>query len=251
MGTHYLGTLGSTPIHRNNYNLSTSDPTDVFKFNIQGTQNIYLNLHDITSGDDADLYLYRDSNQNGFLDSGDEKLDQSRRGGNQEDDIDFLATEGTYFAEVERYAPGSSGNVTYDLEISQNSPGPSNNLLPADVNVGSPSGTRTFNDSVGNSDPSDIYRFELFSVGSNFEYVDISLTGLANNADMRVIQDRNNNGIAESNEVVAISTNGGISSEQITGVGFSYDSSPYYLQVYQTNGNTPYTVEFEFKELSF
>ncbi|NEQ20682.1 MAG: hypothetical protein F6K28_15875, partial [Microcoleus sp. SIO2G3] len=59
-----------TPGTLHNRDLTPSDPTDIYRFEITNTNNINLSLHDISCGDDADLYLYRDSNAGGgfFLD---------------------------------------------------------------------------------------------------------------------------------------------------------------------------------------
>ncbi|MEM8643214.1 MAG: PPC domain-containing protein, partial [Cyanobacteria bacterium P01_G01_bin.54] len=103
MANYNVGILQTSVNAQNNHTLTSSAPTDVFKFELNQSGTINLNLHDISSGDDADLYLYRD-NGNGYLDSGDTRITSSRNGGNSNDTIAHSATAGTYFAEVERYA---------------------------------------------------------------------------------------------------------------------------------------------------
>ncbi|EGJ34607.1 MULTISPECIES: pre-peptidase C-terminal domain-containing protein [Moorena] len=118
MGTFNLGTFSGNPISRNRYTLTTSDATDVFKFRVSNNRQINLNLHNISAGDDANLRLYRDTNNNGIFDLGDQQVASSLQGGNANDVINYSATSGTYFAQVKRYAPSSNGIVSYNLELS-------------------------------------------------------------------------------------------------------------------------------------
>ena len=116
--TYDVGRLDNSTISRNFYRLSASDPTDVFEFNLAASQQVTLNLHNISAGDDADLALYRDSNGNGVLDADDRSVATARNAGNADDEISYSAAAGTYFAEVSRYSNGSSGSVSYDLDLS-------------------------------------------------------------------------------------------------------------------------------------
>ena len=99
MANYDLGILRSRPISRNNFNVNFRQPTDVFEFDITGSRRLGLYLHDVTGGN-ADLRLYRDTNRNGVLDSRDRLVAVSRTPGG--DTIDFSATRGTYFAQVNR-----------------------------------------------------------------------------------------------------------------------------------------------------
>jgi len=249
--TNYsIGNLTSSPISRSTW-LSDTYTDDVYTFNISETSSINLNLHNITVGDDADLRLYRDSNGNGQLDSSDEYLVGSFQGGNSDDSVNYLASAGTYFAQVERYAPGSSGRLDYDLDLSAtpdfpypaDDPTQAPNLLPTEVDGGvlSHGDVFTHYDWVGDTDTSDVYEFSL----ANPSNVNISLTGLSSDADIRLIQDFNNNNIVDQGEVQSIftSTNGGTSSEDIS---FAlHGGIPFYLQVYQYSGDTNYELQVD------
>jgi hypothetical protein len=248
MATYNLGTAGTTPIFRNNFNLSTSQPTDVFRFSVgtaSTTSPRYLNLAvtDISAADDADISLFRDVNNNGVLDSTDRQsglVRSSVAGSNADDSINVrVTTGGTYFAEVSRYAPGSSGDVSYDFRVSNNTSAASN-LLPNEVRVGDLNSDRTFsNQRVDNLDTNDTYAFSL----GLFEGVNIRLNGLTADADIRVINDSNNNRVVDAGEVVRSSTSGGTTSDVISGLN---DSGNYYLQVYAFNGaQTNYNVTFD------
>ncbi len=240
-----LGTLGSTPVVKNNSDLTTSDPTDVFQFQISSGKNINLSLTDISAGDNADIRLFRDANNNGVLDSFDRNVGLvSNRGSNQDEAINFKTSSGTFFAEVSRFAPGSSGDVSYNLALSATEPSgtlpisaSSSNLLPKEFVLGHLSGNITRTGNVNNQNTTDVYSFSLgFREG-----VDIRLDGLSSDADIRVIRDSNNNRIVDAGEVIASSNNAGITSELISNITVRGD---YFLQVTEFTGNTNYNVTF-------
>lgn len=258
MSTFNLGSLSSTPRSYNNSTVTTSDPTDIYRFNITGTRNINLSLNEISFADDADLYLYQDSNGNGRLDRNSDRLvGSSRDSSNNDDAINVRANTGTYFAVVERFAPGSSGSVTYDLDLSATPPAPTSspsNLLPQEVRVGDDSWSslnqdKTFSGSIGGSNTVDTYFFYLarpsgFHLGS--DTASITLSGLSNDPnvdiDIRLINDANENRIVDEGEVVASSTRGSSTDEFIGNIG----AGNYYLQVYQFSGNSDYTLSFDY-----
>jgi hypothetical protein len=252
--TNYsIGNLTSTPSSNSTF-LSDYYTDDVYSFNISNTSSINLNLHNISAGDDADLYLYADSNHNGVFDAGDQQLQYSRLSSNRDDSINYLASAGTYFARVERYAPGSSGQLDYTLDLSATQSQPYQaqtqppNLLPTEtqVNLTFPlhPTTTTFSGRVGGSNTVDTYAFSLLDLGSNYTAVSFSLTGLSSDADIRVIRDSNHNRIVDSGEVIASSNNGGITSESIPEI-FSYgNTSDLFVQVYQYSGETNYQLNF-------
>ncbi|MEO1211492.1 MAG: pre-peptidase C-terminal domain-containing protein [Cyanobacteria bacterium J06638_20] len=226
--------LGSSPISRNRFTVNASDPTDVFEFDITGTRTINLNLNRISRGDDVDLRLYRD-NGNGVFDAGDRLISRSLRGSNRDDIINYRATRGTYFAEARRFRGG--GSAVYDLDMSATVSGASN-LLGTEVQLGNLSRDLTRVGSVGSGNTTDTYAFSL----GRFEGVNIFLSGLSRDADIRVIRDRNNNGIVDAGEVIGSSTRGGTAVDTINNLT---RSGNYFLQVYQFSGNTGYRVTFD------
>jgi hypothetical protein len=250
-----IGNLTSTPSSQSTY-LSDCYTDDVYSFNISNTSSINLNLHNISAGDNADLFLYADSNGNGMFDEYDQQLQYSNLGGNSDDSINYLASAGTYFAQVVRDAPVSEGSLDYQLDLSAtpDSPYPADteppNLLPTEVMVGDNSfGTlfedKTFYGSVGDTNTADTYFFHLlrpsgFSFGS--DTASITLSGLSSDADIRLIQDINENRIVDPGEVIASSTNGSTTDEFIANIG----AGNYYLQIYQYSGNTNYTLNFDY-----
>jgi hypothetical protein len=244
MSTQYLGYLGSGARQYSSFNVNAGDPTDIFRFSIGSTRNINLSLNNITYGDDADLRLYRDANNNGYLDSYDRSygfVASSRKSGNADDAINVKANAGTYFAEVERYAPGSSGAVYYDLDLSATTPRYTydfSNLLPKEFVVGNLTSDVTRYGYISDSNTADVYSFSL----GFYKGVSIRLTGLSADADIRLINDYNGNRVVDAGEEVKRSTNGGSSSELIANIDLSGN---YYLQVNQYSGNTSYAVTFD------
>ncbi|MEH2352074.1 PPC domain-containing protein [Nostoc sp.] len=238
MALSNLGTIGTTPVVRNNLTLTTSDPTDVFQFQIGSTKNINLTVTDISVGD-PELLLFRD-NGNGFFDSGDQAVDLSTRSSNRDESINNRENAGTYFAQVIRGA-ASSGTISYDFAVSATTPNSTSdlsNLLPKEVELGNLSADVNQFGSVGDFDTADVYQFSLGS----FEGVNITLSGLTSDADIRLIQDFNNNRIVDANEVVASSTRGGTASDVISNIT---SSGNYFLQVNQFSGNTSFNLTFD------
>jgi hypothetical protein len=229
--------IGSTPISQAG-NLSVLKPNDVYSFSIagsnsDGTGNINLSLNHISAGDDADLVLFRDSNNNGMLDGSDAQVASSVRGSNLDDSINVRTAAGGYFARVQRYAPGSTGDVQYRLDLSTANP---SNLLPQENALGRlSSGSRSFNGRMSDLNTSDIYSFSQ----TRFRKTAVSLTGLSNDADLRVIKDLNRNQIFDAGDrVVGSSTRGGSLSESLSVRG----AGDYLVQVYQYRGDTNYTL---------
>ena len=178
--------------------------------------------------------------------------------------IDFTANSaGNYYVGVSSYGnsdynpsvEGSSSGFSsgsYDLSLSiccDGSPDPAQSLdrlTPVDVQVAMlPSGSpQTFSDSVGDTDIVDTYAFSVRDFGPDSIYLpNISLTGLSNDADIRLIEDYNSNGIVDVDldEVLGSSTNGGSLDESIV---IGLDGGDYFLQVYQYSGDTNYQLTF-------
>ncbi|MDZ7955977.1 PPC domain-containing protein [Nostoc sp. DedQUE09] len=237
MALSNLGTIGTTPVVRNNLTLTTSDPTDVFQFQIGSTKNINLTVTDIIGGD-PELLLFRD-NGNGIFDANDQSVDLSARSSNRDESINNRENAGTYFAQVIRGA-ASSGTISYDFAVSATTPNSSDlsNLLPKEVELGNLSADVNQFGSVGDFDTADVYQFSLGS----FEGVNITLSGLTSDADIRLIQDVNNNRIVDANEVVASSTRGGTTSDVISNIT---SAGNYFLQVNQFSGNTSFNLAFD------
>ncbi len=78
---------------------------------------------------------------------------------------------------------------------------PGNSLLTARNVVGVQNGSIRLTEFVGTGDPNDFYRFEI-NTKSNFS---LRLDGLTRDADVKLIQDRNSNGVVNFVEVISSS----------------------------------------------
>jgi Bacterial pre-peptidase C-terminal domain len=260
-----VGTAPNYPPYRMNTYLR-SDWKDVYSFTMNDTRSINLNLHNITSGDDADLRLFRDSNNNGILDNSDQWLQTSNRTSNSDDSINYRATPGRYFAEVTPYSLGGDGRLDYTLDISATPQYPSSttapNLLPEEIDLGSirlgtillsdpnQSRTMTRSGSVGNNNTADNYRFTASSRGDGVE-ISASLTGLSSDADIRLVQDRDRDQIVDPDEILASSWLGGTSSESLSYSLWNYQLSQgdCFVQVCQHSGDTNYNLSMTFESI--
>ena len=138
-----------------------------------------------------------------------------------------LSTTSTEFTPLDLYIGalpsfGSSSELTGSLErgsklftsssiaVPPASPDPGNTLDTA-YDVTTLNDTRTFTDAVSSSDTSDFYRFNLDNT-SNFN---LSLTGLSSDADVRLIQDVNSNGIVDDGDEIVRSAWGDSQDESI------------------------------------
>ncbi len=210
----------------NNEQVSSGDVYDYFRFNLTASSDLTMTLTG-TSGD-ADIYLYRDSNNNGNIDRGETLRSSTNDGSSESFSLTGLAT-GTYYALVRQYI----GTTNYTVSLTADAAG---ETLADARNLGTLSSSRTFKDYVGSSDLSDIYRFQLTSASN----VNFSLTNLSADADLYLVQDFNFNGQAEVGEAIARSDMMGSTSETISLQGLA--AGNYYLQVKQYDGNTNYTL---------
>ncbi|MEB3178467.1 MAG: pre-peptidase C-terminal domain-containing protein [Nostocaceae cyanobacterium] len=221
-----LGTLNSNRT-LNNF-VGNTNTSDTFLFNLNSNKIVNLALTGLSA--DADLRLFRASSISGQLEPA-EEITRSDGTGTRDEAINRFLTAGNYIAEVYQY----SGNTNYTLNVSNNNTGVASNLLPTEVNVGTLNEARSFTGNVGNTNTADIYRFSLNS-GSN---VDISLTGLSADADIRLIRDINNNGIVDTGEVITQSRRFFVADESIKQ---SLAAGNYFVEVFQgtSNNNTHY-----------
>jgi hypothetical protein len=221
-----IGTLSDT--HTFTDAVSSSDTRDFYRFNLDNTSNFNLSLTGLSS--DADVRLIQDVNSNGIVDDGDEIV-RSAWGDSQDESINHSLAAGTYFTQVYQY----SGDTNYNLNLSATAPQTPSNLLPVEVDFGTLSDTQTYYGDVSGTDTSDVYRFSLNST-SNFN---LSLTGLSNDADVRLIQDVNNNGIVDDGDEIVRSAWGDSQDESIN---HSLAAGTYFTQVYQYSGDTNYNL---------
>ncbi len=114
---------------------------------------------------------------------------------------------------------------------------PGNSLSTARNVVGVENGSINLTDFVGLGDSSDFYRFDI-NTKSNFN---LRLDGLRADADVKLIQDKNRNGVVDSGESIAISLESGTVPDVINVPNLA--PGTYYVQVYSfLNNSTNYNL---------
>ncbi|MEL6496230.1 MAG: peptidase, partial [Cyanobacteria bacterium J06623_7] len=206
---------------------------------INFTRNINLSLTDISTGDDADLRLYEDTNGNGILDDSDLRLASSVRSGDNDDAINYRAVAGTYFARVNYFRGQEDDRIDYNLSLAANGSGGSSTIAVIEDYGTSLTGQFAAVETgrISTRNTSDMY---ALSVLPNESY-DITLRGLTSDADLRVIEDENQNGLVDPGEIYARSTRGGSRSDSVT----IDDQGDYFVEVYRFSGSTDYTLQID------
>jgi subtilisin family serine protease len=207
--------------------ISSGESQDYYHFYLNAVGPLNLALTQLTA--DLDLFVYYDRNSNGQIDT-DEELGRSVRSGPQDESLNLqLLSAGSYFAKVVATGVSTSG---YTLSLSNRAP---SDLLPVELDWGKLVGSRTQRLYYDTTDTADVFRVEV----TDASQIQINLINLTNNADVRLIQDLNNDRIITSNEVIASSVNPGVNPDSIRR---SLTAGVYYVQV--VNQNAASTLDF-------
>jgi serine protease len=154
--------------------VSSTDVRDIYRFELNATSNLQVDLSGLTS--DTDLYLIQDSNGNGLID-GNEYIGRSFLGTTSERINSLNLAIGTYFVMVERFA----GATNYTLSLTSDQSG---DTFSSARNLGSLSGSRSISDFVSslssNYDYYDYYRFTLDTISN----LNLALRGITAEADL-------------------------------------------------------------------
>jgi hypothetical protein len=227
-----LGTVNGL-IHREEF-VSQQDPVDFYKFTAAAVGTIGAELTP-ELGDDANLALIRDSNNNGVVDPG-EILAASNLPANQTDSFSKSITAGNYFLRVTYN--GFEGNTKYLLSFQTDYAGSSTATAR---NVGSLAGTQSFDDWASGpfggviSDTSDLYKFNLTSARTLVATMTGKLSG--QDLDLQLYVDKIHDGKLTANELIASSSTINTANEQITKL---LAAGTYFLRVAGLNGETNY-----------
>ena len=115
----YLGTVGRTPVETSLYLEQGVYENDSYELTLEEAGDLNVSLYNLSYGDDADLSLFRDVNNNYILDAHDLFIDDSVNLGDVDDSIHYEdAAAGTYFALVSYYDGGHDGLIDYTLSAS-------------------------------------------------------------------------------------------------------------------------------------
>lgn len=215
--------LGVTTVDRNSY----------YRFSLNAQSNVSLALTELTG--DADLRL---------LDASGNVVGRSLLYGYTQDESISLANlaAGEYYVWVNQY----SGNTRFNLNLSSVTTGTFtnnfNDLLANEFELNNVWGSLTQTGTLDNRNTSDTYHFDNPFISSNYS---LSLSGLSNDADVRVIRDANRNGIVDRGDVIGFSIRSGSANETIELQGLG--TGEYFIQVYQgsPNSSTAYSLTLQ------
>ncbi|MCT7994798.1 hypothetical protein [Laspinema olomoucense] len=192
-----------------NQSLSSGDANNYYRFSLTGPTNLNVVINGMTQ--DANLELFLDSNNDGRVNAT-ERVGLSTQPGTLQDSITGFFTTGNYFVNVSQGVAGAETPYNLNLiatpitgDIGGNSPNTA-------TNVGVLSGTRRIDDFVGDADPQDYFRFVLNDVRN----VNLLLTGLNDDADLRLYQTVNNNGAISQGNLIAQSIQSGTTPEALS-----------------------------------
>lgn len=197
-----------------------SDLVDLYRFELNGASDINLGLTNLNG--DADIAILNE------LGTAIAISDQS---GNTAEQIVTTLAAGVYYVQVSAFE-FNPVNYTVNLEIALEDNAGNTLATARKINSATTTldGTFVFNDYLssaapGSPDTDDFYRFHVLTQ-TNYN---ITISGLSTDIDLQLVQDLNNNGIIEVNEVIASSILPGTAPESISGV---VNEGTYFIRVY-------------------
>ncbi len=201
------GVLTATQIF--NSEVSNVNSNGYYRFSLAGPTNLNVVINGMTQ--DAKLELFLDSNNDGTVNAT-ERVGLSQQPGTLQDSITGFFTAGNYFVNVSQGVPGAQTPYNLNLIATPVTGDVAGNAPNNATNVGILSGTRRIDDFVGDSDPQDYFRFVL----NEAKDLNLFLTGLNDDADLRLYQTVNNNGAIAEGNLIASSIQSGTTPEAIS-----------------------------------
>ncbi|WAL62413.1 hypothetical protein [Thermocoleostomius sinensis] len=235
-----LGTLAGT-FTTKDY-VGNLDNADYYKFNVTSVSDFNANLSNISASGFTYLYLYRDNNNNGQVDSG-ERVD-STYSSSSGTNISQVLTPGSYFLAVEK----SSGANRYTLNMTtvpypDYTPAVDPGSNPSTArNLGVFAGTFTTKDYVGNLDKQDFYKFTLNSTKPSWNFnANLSTISSSGFTYLYLYRDNNNNGQIDSGERVTYNSTSGGS----TNISRTLTPGNYFVSVEKSSGAARYDLTLQ------
>lgn len=232
-----IGALGATPQLFNDY-LDKVDRYDYYQFTIgSSNQPFEASIGDsYTSGFVPDLNPTLYLNKFNPADGSFSPIAQANNAGSSNILLANLRA-GTYQLVA---AEGNFGAGNYSLYL-QAPPDLAGNDLPTAKNLGSIAGHSSFSDFVGTGDTVDTFKFTFATAGT----FDTSLFPGVSSVYLQLVQDKNNNGVFDSNELVAGSFNAGNAATQKIHTNLA--AGTYFLRVRYNSGPilTPYQLTLD------
>lgn len=198
-----------TGVQTFNQSISSTNPNDYYRFSLSGSTDLNVVINGMTQ--DANLELFFDSNNDGLVNTT-ERVGLSTQPGTLQDSITGFFTAGNYFVNVSPGVPGAETPYNLNLIATPITGDVGGNSANTSTNLGILSGTRRIDEFVGDADPQDYFRFVLNDVRN----VNLLLTGLNDDADLRLYQTGNNNGAIEQGNLIAQSIQSGTTPEALS-----------------------------------
>ncbi len=207
--------------------VGVTNPSDTYSFSLSSTQNVNLSLTGLTN--DASLRLFRAADINGYVESIQEiaKADQIF---SPSELINRVLEPGNYVVEVDR-GINNFGFTNYALSLSADN---STTIPTQTFNVGNLNEAHAYTGTVSSTNATDLYRFNLTTTSN----LNLSLTGMSNDADLILARDLNRNGVIDAGEEIASSKRSSNFDELIRRLNLS--AGDYIAEVAQYSGDTHY-----------
>lgn len=213
----YSGTLGET------------NSSEFYRMSLATSGSINISLTGLTA--DLNLTLFADLNRNDIIDI-DEEIQRSISAGSSDEAINIAGLiAGNYWLQVQQV----TGSTAYTLRLSNSR---INNLLPTEVNLGllAPTNSVQHTGAIHKTNTADVCRITL----NEESQLNLTLTDLTGDADLRLIHDRNNNGIVDNGEELARSQQSGFLNETIA--INQLPAGTYFVLIYLYSGEAAYTL---------
>ncbi|WP_421657326.1 pre-peptidase C-terminal domain-containing protein [Leptothermofonsia sp. ETS-13] len=210
--------------------LDSADPEDAYRFEVFTESNLSLLVEGFS--DLASIQLVRDGNGNGIVEAEEILATSANLVGTRIATLGSSLAIGTCFIRVLPSTPAASA-TNYRLDILVTGADQAGNDLLSPRDIGLSSIATSFTDWVDGADPNDFYRFSLINTST----VNLTLDSLIADANLQLIQDLNENGIIDSNEILQTSANPGIAPEIINPL---LGAGTYFVRVYPASGATNY-----------
>jgi hypothetical protein len=183
-----IGKLATSFTYRNR--VDEKDTLDYYKFRLDYFSDFSAGFSGVSGS--ARMYLYRDVNDDGLVDSR-EQLNSTT---DTQGSISRFLAPGSYFISIEKYSVATDYDLAltttlypdYTTAINDDRP-----LLALNITLVQPFTTKDY---VGEFDDLDIYKFSLNAV-SDFN---ANISGTPGSALLYLYRDNNNNGLTDSNE---------------------------------------------------
>jgi Calpain family cysteine protease/Bacterial pre-peptidase C-terminal domain len=217
-----LGTLFDKP--KKLYDAIYLSDVDVYSFQLNTRKTFNLALSDVFPKKSLTVQLLGSD--------GNSVLASSLRTGNLDAAINYALEAGTYYIKV---TSDARSITAYSLRVSATPIASPSNLLAIEADIGQLNKSVRFGDRVDSTDTTDGFRFMV----SKPKTLSVLTDGVGSDLSLRVVRDRNGNGIVDGEDEVARSTRGNAISEWLTQ---SLSPGSYFAQVYQASGSSDYSL---------